>query len=123
MVSEVCAVEEEANTSIGIVLHIDCLFVSCSVWRACGNCFPSQLNPICDFSIGARDPLYNGKSIVDDVPAGCVRSALATVSLDPQVQHMAQATIAYGRPHPDLLRLARLGSNGVLPKKLSSRFT
>jgi GTPase SAR1 family protein len=67
--------------------------------------------------------LEQRKAIVDDVSVGCVRSALAIVLLDqwawgkiagPQVQHMAQAAITYGS-HLDLLRLARLGSNGVCP--------
>ena len=103
-------------------MHIGCLFVSGSVWCACGNCFPSKLKPMDDFSIGAKDPLYNRKAIVDDVPAGCVGSALATVLLDrwawgeiatPQVQRMAQATITDDSQHPDLLILARLGGSGV----------
>jgi hypothetical protein len=123
-VSEACALQEQTITSIGIALHIDCLFVSGSVWCACGNFFPSQLNPMNDFSIAARRPLFNEQVIVDDVPAGSARSTLATVLLDqwawgeiagPQVQRMAQATITDGSQRPDLLRLARLGSNGVCP--------
>ena len=75
-----------------------------------------------DFSVGARDPLFNQKAIIDDVLVGCVRSALATVLFDqwawgeiaaPQVQHMAQAAITDGSQHLDLSRLARLGSSGV----------
>ena len=107
-------------------LALICTLIVClSVFltgRACGNCFPSQFNPIDGFSFAARDPLFNGKAIVDDVLARSARSALATVLMEqwawgeiagPQVQHMAQAAITYGSQHLDLLRLASLGSNGV----------
>ena len=66
--------------------------------------FPPNFNPMDDFSIAARDPLCNEKAIVDDVPDGTMRSALATVLMaqwawgaiaGPQVQHMAQAAITY----------------------------
>ena len=82
-------------------------------------------------SSGARKPLYKRKAslaehIVDDAPAGCVRSALATVLLEqwawgeiatPQVQRLVQATATDGCQHPELLRLATLGSNGAGPGK------
>ena len=82
MVSGFVLLQEQTITSIGIALHIYCLFVRGSVWCACGNCFPSQLNRMDDLSIGARGPLDNRKVIVDDVLVGCARSALATVWLD-----------------------------------------
>ena len=82
--------------------------------------FPPNLTQIDDVSIATNSPLFNGQAIVDDVPAGSASNALATVLLEqwawgdiasPQVQRMAQATITYGIRHPDLLKLARLGSN------------
>ena len=124
MVSGACALHEQTITGIGITLRIDCLIVSGSAWCACGSCCPFQLKPMDDFSIATKDPLYNRTTIVDDVPAGSARSALATVLLDqwargeiagPQVQRMAQTTITDSSQHPDLLRLARLWSNGVCP--------
>ena len=120
----VCALPEQTITSIGMALHIDCLFVRGFVWCACGNCFPSQRRPLDDVSIAAKDPLFNGQAIVADLPDGSARSILATVLLDqwdwgeiagPQVQYMAQATITDGSQRPDLLKLARLGSSGDCP--------
>ena len=109
MVSGVCALQGHTITSIGLALRIDCLFVSGSVWCACGNYFPSQLNPMADFSIATKDPLYNGRTIFDDVHAGSASSALATVLMDqwawgetagPQAHHMAQATVTHGSQTP-----------------------
>ena len=102
-----------------------------------GTVFPPNPTQMDDYSVGARDPLHKrnaslAKHIVDDAPAGCVRSALSTALLEqwawgeiatPQVQRTAQATMTDGCQHPDLLSLARLGSNCLFPWQLPSSFT
>ena len=84
-------VQEQTITGIGIALHIGCVFVIGSVWRACGNAFPYQLKPMDEFSIAARSPLFNGQVIVYDVIVGSARSALATVLLEQWLAERLQA--------------------------------
>ena len=82
-----------------------------------------------DFSIGARAPLHQRRApraehIDEEAPASvkCMRSALATLLMEqwawgeisaPQVQQMAKAAITDGCQHPELLKLASLGSSGL----------
>ena len=68
-----------------------------------------------DFSIGARAPLHQRRArraehIDEEAPASAM--CLGEISA-PQVQQMAKAAITDGCQHPELLKLASLGSSGL----------